>query len=242
MDISDPEKERWDKKASAYVRAVEELAVTDTYEGVFRRLNTLKPVYTFFALRDEDNPVILDFGCGAGWSTVLLAQKAGFVYGFDISSRSIEVLKRKAEYNSIANLSAFVGNAERLPFEDGSFDYIFGNAILHHLDLAAVLPEIARLLKKGGKAAFCEPFGHNPVMNRYRSLKDKYIEKVKGIHYALTYGDRALFEKYFPYVAFIETSFLSDKVPFLRSLEALLLEKVRWTRKFASYVAIVLQK
>lgn len=242
MDILESEKKRWDKKASTYVRDTEDLRVKDTYDGVFGRLNTLKPVYTFFALRNEENPVILDFGCGAGWSTVLLAQKARFVYGFDLSSRSIEVLRRKAEYNSIDNLSAFVGSAERLPFEDGSFDFIFGNAILHHLDLGAVLPEIARLLKKGGKAAFCEPFGHNPVVNRYRSVKDKYVEKVRGIHRALTYDDRMLFERHFRYVAFIETSFLSGKVPFLRSFEAFLLEKVKWTRRFASYVAIVLQK
>ncbi|MBF0517531.1 MAG: methyltransferase domain-containing protein, partial [Nitrospirae bacterium] len=34
-------------------------------------------------------------------------------------------------------------------FENDSFDFIFGNAVLHHVTLERIVPEIARVLKKG---------------------------------------------------------------------------------------------
>ena len=46
--------------------------------------------------------------------------------------------------------------ASALPFDDGSFDLVFGHAVLHHLpDLAAAFREFRRVLRPGGVVAFC---------------------------------------------------------------------------------------
>ena len=46
--------------------------------------------------------------------------------------------------------------AAALPFEDGSFDLVFGHAVLHHLpDLAGAFREFRRVLRPGGVVAFC---------------------------------------------------------------------------------------
>jgi SAM-dependent methyltransferase len=58
-----------------------------------------------------------------------------------------------------------VCDAERLPFADQSFDRIWGNAILHHLDLDKAAREIDRVLAPGGVAVFCEPWGGNRWLN-----------------------------------------------------------------------------
>jgi ubiquinone/menaquinone biosynthesis C-methylase UbiE len=57
-------------------------------------------------------------------------------------------------------------DAERLAFEDESFDLVFGHAVLHHLpDLPAALAEFSRVLRPGGTLAFCgEPSRYGDLM------------------------------------------------------------------------------
>ena len=57
-------------------------------------------------------------------------------------------------------------DAERLPFEDASFDLVFGHAVLHHLpDLDAALAEFRRVLRPGGTLAFCgEPSRYGDLL------------------------------------------------------------------------------
>jgi SAM-dependent methyltransferase len=42
---------------------------------------------------------------------------------------------------------------------------VWGNAILHHLDLEKAGRELLRVLKPGGVAVFCEPWGGNPLLS-----------------------------------------------------------------------------
>ena len=47
-------------------------------------------------------------------------------------------------------------DAEELPFDDESFDLVFGHAVLHHIpDLARAFGEFARVLRPGGTVVFC---------------------------------------------------------------------------------------
>jgi SAM-dependent methyltransferase len=61
-------------------------------------------------------------------------------------------------------------DAHHLEFADGSFDIVFGVAVLHHLEFAKALREIHRVLRTGGKMAFIEPLRHNPVARLVRWL------------------------------------------------------------------------
>ena len=47
---------------------------------------------------------------------------------------------------------------------------MLGKQILHHLDLKLAMPEIASVLRPGGRAVFLEPLIHNPILEGYRRL------------------------------------------------------------------------
>jgi SAM-dependent methyltransferase len=119
-------------------------------------------------LGDVAGRQVLDFGCGHGMMAVTLARLGARVTGFDLSSGYICEARARASANG-AHVRFLAADAERLPFADASFDRIWGNAILHHLDLARTASEIRRVLRSGGRAVFCEPWGENPVLAWARS-------------------------------------------------------------------------
>jgi SAM-dependent methyltransferase len=112
---------------------------------------------------------VLEYGCGTGSAAFDLAARGVDVLGIDISPVAIEVARATAEALGVDRHASFaVMNAEALELDDASFDVICGSGVLHHLDLANSLPEVARVLRPEGEALFIEPLGHNPVINAYR--------------------------------------------------------------------------
>lgn len=106
---------------------------------------------------------VLDYGCGHGMAAVVLARRGGHVTAFDLSPGYLAEARRRAAANGVS-IEFVQADAERLPFADGSFARIWGNAILHHLDLRRAARELNRVLQPGGIAVFCEPWGANPLL------------------------------------------------------------------------------
>jgi ubiquinone/menaquinone biosynthesis C-methylase UbiE len=107
---------------------------------------------------------VLDFGCGHGMAAVVLARRGARVMAFDLSHGYLDEAAMRAKANGVE--IAFVrANGERLPFATAAFDAVWGSAILHHLDLVKTARELARVLRPGGVAVFCEPWGENPLLN-----------------------------------------------------------------------------
>jgi len=92
---------------------------------------------------------VLDYGCGAGENSVLIAMHgAEKVVGVDISPELIELGRQRLALHGFAENTEFrVGSAHELPLEDESIDVVFGMAILHHLDLQLASNEVFRVLK-----------------------------------------------------------------------------------------------
>jgi ubiquinone/menaquinone biosynthesis C-methylase UbiE len=111
----------------------------------------------------------LEIGAGTGYFSLNLV-RGGVVREAvctDISRGMLDELERSA-----ANLGVGVQtarcDAQELPFEDDSFDLVFGHAVLHHLpDLDAAFREFRRVLRPGGRVAFCgEPSYHGDRLAR----------------------------------------------------------------------------
>lgn len=117
----------------------------------------------FAKLGDVRGKSVLDYGCGHGMAAVVLARAGAVVTGFDLSPGYVAEAERRATANGVS--ATFVAaDAEHLPFPDATFDAVWGNAVLHHLDLDRAGAELRRVLKPGGVAVFCEPWGGNPVL------------------------------------------------------------------------------
>ncbi|HEY7153296.1 MAG TPA: class I SAM-dependent methyltransferase [Gemmataceae bacterium] len=106
---------------------------------------------------------VLDYGCGHGMAAVVLARRGARVTAFDLSPGYLAEARRRACANETA-IEFLQADAERLPFADGCFARVWGNAILHHLDVRRAAGELRRVLRPGGLAVFCEPWGENPLL------------------------------------------------------------------------------
>jgi ubiquinone/menaquinone biosynthesis C-methylase UbiE len=95
---------------------------------------------------------VLDVGCGQGIDLARYARAGARATGIDLTPRHVELAR--AHLAAVGLDGAVVeGDAERLPFADGSFDRVSSNGVLHHTpDIAAALCEIRRVLRPGGEA------------------------------------------------------------------------------------------
>lgn len=129
----------------------------------------------FWETVDLTDRLVLDYGCGIGDFSEVLASRGARVFGIDISPKLIEQARAsvaKLGYNGNAP-KFLVGDAHHTPFPDAMFDYVVGNGALHHLDLERALPEIARVLKPNGKAVFQETMYDHPLLWTLRRLTPK---------------------------------------------------------------------
>lgn len=138
-----------------------------TYPGIRRLRDSLDQ-----ALRDTHDARVLDYGCGRGERSLVALELGANVDGIDISATYIAQAAAAArESNHPEDQFRFVvGDAHDLPYDNGTFDLVIGEGIIHHLDIEAALDEVHRVLKPGARALFLEPLLDNLLLKVFRRL------------------------------------------------------------------------
>ena len=120
------------------------------------------------ALAPRPGERVLDIGCGAGGTSLQLAQAVapgGDVTGVDISRPLLEVARQRA--SGIPGLSFVEADAQTYPFETAGFDAVFSRfGVMFFADPVAAFANIRRALKPGGRLAFVSwrTPAENPIM------------------------------------------------------------------------------
>ncbi len=147
------------QRAETFTEAPEQFRFTD--EQFLDHETWIRPAFAHFG--DLQGKAALDYGCGHGMAAVVLSRAGATVSAFDLSPGYVHEARQRASANGVS-VDFCTADAEHLPYASNSFDAIWGNAILHHLNLNLAGAELLRVLKPGGVAVFCEPWGGNPVL------------------------------------------------------------------------------
>jgi len=175
LNFEDQEKDEIARSAAQAARLSEEIVAQP---GVIERYRN-PPSTTHFPLEyafsllgkieNKSSLRILDYGCGPGENTVVLAARGAHVIGIDISPELVAIAQKRVKaYNLSADV--MVGSASKTGLPANSVDVVFGIAVFHHLDLAAAKQELRRILRPAGVLILQEPVCDSPQLRRIRSL------------------------------------------------------------------------
>lgn len=244
------ERQKWDSLVPKDHETAPLPVLTDDFWSYQQRVTTLPGVKEF--LGDITGKKVLEYGCGLGHISVLLAKSGAEVTGFDLSAESVAYGRRLAEANGVADrIHLDVCPAEELIYADESFDVVFGKAVLHHLAPAVAQPHLYRVLKPGGKAVFSEPMGMNPVLNFVRDHVYYPKKNPRGADRPLNYDEVYSWAKDFSSMEIQEIQLLSmlerglgfnSRLRPLRKLDNVLLSTFPRLRRYCRYVVMRMTK
>ena len=139
----------WDADADAYQRAHAEQLAEPKVWGVWSI-----PESQLAVLGDTNDLDVLELGCGGAQWAVALSGDGACVIGLDQSRAQLRhaVVNRELAHAAVPFLCA---SGEALPLADESFDLVFcDHGALSFCDPSTILPEVARVLRVGGRLVF----------------------------------------------------------------------------------------
>lgn len=103
---------------------------------------------------------VLDIGCGTGDILAQISKYFKQSFGIDPIKKFVASALQRSPESTIKT-----GNAENLPFKDGSMDYIISHIVFQHVDRDRAVEEVLRVLKPGGRLIISE------VLSSHASLQ-----------------------------------------------------------------------
>lgn len=143
----------WTNDPCGWIVSEGELGTRDYFEKLLEGRAAYAPwMADELGYQDAKGLRVLDVGCGQGIDVANFARAGASVTGIDLTPRHVDLAQRHLKALGLEG-DIVEGDAERLPFPDGSFDRVTSNGVLHHTPhIEAALAEIRRVLEPGGEA------------------------------------------------------------------------------------------
>jgi SAM-dependent methyltransferase len=139
-------------------------------------------------LREGDT--VLDLGSGGGIDVILSAKRVGptgTAYGLDMTDEMLALAQRNAREAGIGNAHFLKGVIEQIPLPADSVDVVISNCVINlSVDKPAVLTEIARVLKPGGRIGISDVVAEDRLTPEERAERGSYVGCIAG---ALSKGE-----------------------------------------------------
>jgi arsenite methyltransferase len=138
----------------------------------------------------REGEVVLDLGSGGGIDVILSARRVGptgVAYGLDMTDEMLALAQENAREAGITNVHFLKGLIEQIPLPAESVDVVISNCVINlSTDKAAVLTEMARVLKPGGRLGISDVVAEDRLSVAERADRGSHVGCIAG---ALSRGE-----------------------------------------------------
>ena len=132
----------------------------------------------------REGETVLDLGSGGGIDVLLSARRVGATgtaYGLDMTEEMLALARRNASEAGVRNVHFLKGVIEDIPLPAESVDVVISNCVINlSTDKPAVLREIARVLKPGGRMGVSDVVAEDPLTPEERGERGSYVGCIAG--------------------------------------------------------------
>ena len=140
-----------------------------------------------------EGEIVLDLGSGGGIDVILSARRVGptgHAYGLDMTDEMLGLARRNAAEAGIANVTFLKGLIEEIPLPDATVDVVISNCVINlSTDKPAVLREIGRVLRPGGRIGISDVVAEDRLEPAQRAERGSYVGCVAGALSSSEYAD-----------------------------------------------------
>src|SRR6266571_548973 len=121
----------------------------------------------------QPGEIVLDLGSGGGIDVILSAKRVGstgIAYGLDMTDEMLALAQKNAAEAGVRNVHFLKGVIEQIPLPADSVDVVISNCVINlSVDKSAVLTEIARVLKSGGRIGISDVVAEDHLTREQRA-------------------------------------------------------------------------
>jgi arsenite methyltransferase len=132
----------------------------------------------------HEGETVLDLGSGGGIDVILSAKRVGptgTAYGVDMTDEMLALARRNAAEAGVTNVHFLKGVIEQIPLPADSVDVVISNCVINlSVEKAAVLTEIARVLKRGGRIGISDVVAEDHLTTEERGERGSYVGCIAG--------------------------------------------------------------
>src|SRR5207248_4898729 len=132
----------------------------------------------------HEGETVLDLGSGGGIDVILSARRVGptgVAYGLDMTDEMLALARRNAADAGVRNVHFLKGVIEEIPLPADSIDVVISNCVINlSTDKAAVLAEIGRVLKPGGRVGVSDVVAEDRLAPADRAERGSYVGCISG--------------------------------------------------------------
>jgi arsenite methyltransferase len=134
---------------------------------------------------------VLDLGSGGGIDVLLSARRVGptgKAYGLDMTDEMLDLARRNAAEAGATNVEFIKGQIEAVPLPDASVDVIISNCVINlSVDKPAVMAEMHRVLRAGGRIGITDVVAEDRLSSAERAERGSYVGCIAGALSATEY-------------------------------------------------------